>query len=243
MGENRWRYFPSWPVAAAQDERWYLSSGGRANTSGGDGRLVRGAPGREPPDRFVYDPLDPVPTLGGSLLMPASYRPGPLDQRPNEARQDVLCYTSEPFAEPYTVIGPVAATLRISSSAPDTDVVARLVDVHPDGRAMHVADGIVRARWRQTYAIPGEIRPQPPQLLRTGEIATWTVDLWATGITFLPGHRLRLEVTSSCFPRWDRNLNTGQDEFLAVLTPRQADQQVFHDEEHPSWIALPHVPA
>jgi putative CocE/NonD family hydrolase len=242
MGENRWRYFPAWPVAEAQEERWYLSSGGHANTSAGDGRLRRQPPDPEGPDRYVYDPRDPVPTLGGSLLMPARYRPGPRDQRPNEARADVLCYTSEPFTEPYTVIGPVHATLHVASSAPDTDFVARLVDVYLDGRAIAVADGIVRARWRRMYSIPGEIRPHPPELLSPGEIAALTIDLWATGITFLPGHCLRLEVTSSSFPRWDRNLNTGGEEFLTVVLPVAAEQEVFHDPDHLSALTLPHVP-
>ncbi len=243
MGENRWRYFPTWPVAEAAEDRWYLASGGQANTSAGDGRLQLSPPDQAAADRYVYDPLDPVPTIGGSLLMPASYRPGARDQGPNEARQDVLCYTSDPFAKPYTVIGPVSATLQVSSSAPDTDFVARLVDVYPDGRAICLTDGIVRARWRRTYSVPGEIRPQAPELLRPGEIAPVTIDLWATGITFLPGHRLRLEVTSSSFPRWDRNLNTGADEFLTAQTARPAEQKVHHDAEHPSWIALPHVPS
>ncbi len=241
MGENRWRYFPAWPVAEAQEERWYLTSGGNANTAAGDGRLER-SPSRDArPDSYVYDPLEPVPTIGGSLLMPASYRAGPRDQGPNEARRDVLCYTSEPFAEPYTVIGPVSATLHVASSAPDTDFVARLVDVHPDGRAINLTDGIVRARWRHTYSVPGEIRPQAPEPLRPDEVAAVTIDLWATGVTFLPGHRLRLEVTSSSFPRWDRNLNTGTDEFLEPRTPRKAEQTVFHDQEHPSFVTLPHV--
>ncbi len=216
---------------------------GHANTLQGDGRLSRTAPGPQPPDHYTYDPLDPVPTVGGSLLMPSRYRPGPLDQRPNEQRQDVLCYTSDPFSEPYTVIGPVSAELVVSSSAPDTDFVARLVDVYPDGRAMTLTDGIVRTRWRETYALPGEIHPAPPKLLEPGEVVRLTIALWATGVSFLPGHRLRLEVTSSSFPRWDRNLNTGEDEFLMSVTPQKAEQTIFHDADHPSSIVLPHVPA
>jgi len=235
MGEQRWRSFPAWPPEA-EEERWYLASGGEGAAAGA---LTREGPDG-PPDAYTYDPADPVPTLGGSLLMPASYRPGPLDQRPNEARPDVLCYTSAPLGRAYTVIGAVHATLHAASSAPDTDFVARLVDVYPDGRAMLVCDGIVRARWRDTYKTPGEIRLEPPRLLRAGEIATFTVDLWATGITFLPGHRLRLEVTSSCFPRWDRNLNTAESDITAA-SPRPAHQRIFHDAEHPSFLSLPHL--
>lgn len=241
MGENRWRSFDAWPVPEAREERWYLHSQGGANTLSGDGLLSREAPGEETHDRYLYDPMDPVPTIGGNLLMPDSFRPGPLDQTGNEERPDVLCYTGEAFSEPHTVVGPVHATLYAASSCRDTDFVARLVDVHPDGRAMCIADGIIRARWRDSYLDPGEISPAPASPIEPEQVYRYTIDLWATGITFLPGHRLRLEITSSSFPRWDRNLNTGADDFLGTQAPQVARQRVFHDAGHPSCVTLFHL--
>ena len=163
--------------------------------------------------------------------------PGARDQRPIEARTDVLTYTSEPLAEDYTVLGAVHATLFASSSAPDTDFVARLVDVHPDGRAIGICDGIVRASARESYPAPGVVSPAPPSPIEPGEVYEYCVDLWATGNTFKVGHRLRVEVTSSSHPRWERNLNTGES---AVRSRRfeVARQAIFHDARHPSRISL-----
>lgn len=241
MGENSWRSFEAWPVPEAREERWYLHSQGGANTASGDGLLSREVPGDEPLDRYVYDPMDPVPTIGGHLLMPDSHRPGPLDQSGNEGRPDVLCYTSEVLESPYTVVGPVHATLYAASSCSDTDFVARLVDVHPDGRAICLADGIIRALWRESYPAPGEVSPVPASPIEPGQVYLYTIDLWATGITFLAGHRLRVEITSSSFPRWDRNLNLGDDDFAGRGAPVSAMQQVLHDAAHPSFVTLCHL--
>jgi uncharacterized protein len=149
----------------------------------------------------------------------------------------VLVYTSPTLEDPYTVLGSVYVTLFAASSAPDTDFVARLVDVYPDGRAICVADGILRASARESYPAPGVVRPVAPSPIEPGEVYEYFIDLWATGITFLPGHRLRVEITSSSHPRWERNLNTGES---AVRSSRTAvaSQPIFHDAERPSRITL-----
>lgn len=230
MGENRWRGYEEWPVPGAREERWYLRGGGV---------LSREEPAEvgESYDEYVYDPRDPVPTIGGSLLMPAVYRAGARDQRPNEERQDVLVYTSEPFEENYTALGAVHAKLYAASSASDTDFVARIVDVHPDGRATGVADGVIRASARESYPAPGVIQPVERSPIEPEEVYEYTIDLWATGITFLPDHCLSVEVTSSSFPRWDRNLNTGEDTADSSHS-EVARQRIFHDPEHASHVTL-----
>ena len=230
MGENRWRGYEEWPVPGSREEKWYLHPGGI---------LSREEPGgsEDAPDEYDYDPKDPVPTIGGALLMPAVYRPGARDQRPNEERPDVLVYTSEELPGDYTAIGDVYATLFAASSAPDTDFVARLVDVHPDGRAINVTDGIIRASARESYKRPGTVKPVEPTLIEPGRVYEYAIDLWATGITFGKGHRIRVEITSSSFPRWDRNLNTGQDG-LTSSDSEVAHQSIFHDPRHPSSITL-----
>ena len=228
MGENRWRGYDEWPVTGSREEHWYLRAGGA---------LSREGPGEGPPDEYNYDPDDPVPVIGGALLMPQVYRAGARDQRPNEERPDVLVYTSEILEEDYTVIGPVYATLYTASSAPDTDFVARLVDAYPDGRAIGVTDGITRASARESYPAPGVIKPTEPTSIKPGEVYEYVIDMWATGITFKAGHRIRVEVTSSCFPRWDRNLNTGEDTLYSSRS-EVARQSVFHESARPSRVTL-----
>ena len=165
------------------------------------------------------------------------HRPGPRDQRGIEARPDVLCYTSEVLREDYTVIGPVHATLFASSSAPDTDFVARLVDVFPDARAIGVVDGIIRASARESYPAPGTVEPTKPSLIEPGEVYRYAIDLWATGIKFRAGHRIRVEITSGSFPRWERNLNTGESSARSSRA-RVAHQMIFHDPARPSHLTL-----
>src|ERR687893_259317 len=230
MGENRWRGYEEWPVPGSREERWYLCAGGV---------LSREAPAGDvgAPDEYEYDPKDPAPTVGGAVLMPGVYRAGARDQRPIEDRPDVLVYTSEKLAEDYTAIGYVYANLYASSSAPDTDFVARLVDVYPDGRSIGVTDGIIRASARESYPTPGTIEPVEPSPIVPGEVYEYVIDLWATGITFESDHRIRVEITSSSFPRWDRNLNTGEDTKDSARS-EVAHQRVFHDPDHPSSIAL-----
>ena len=229
MGENRWRGYEEWPPQGSCEEEWYLISGGSL-------RRESGAAGDEPA-RYDYDPEDPVPTVGGPVLMAGIHRPGPRNQRGIEARPDVLVYTGPVLESPYTVLGPVYATLFAASSAPDTDFVARLIDVYPDGRAICVTDGILRASARESYPTPGVVRPVAPSPIEPGEVYEYVIDLWATGITFLPGHRLRVEVTSSSHPRWERNLNTGEGAFRSSRT-EIAHQTIFNDAERPRRITL-----
>ncbi|MGK5112233.1 CocE/NonD family hydrolase [Geodermatophilus sp. CPCC 205506] len=226
MGENRWRSYDSYPVPGARTEDWYLQPGGG---------LERTAATDSEPDRYDYDPADPVPTRGGSTMLAPTLPPGPFDQREIEARPDVLSYTSAPLEQPYTVLGAVSVTLFAASSAPDTDFVARLVDVHPDGRAFNVVDGIIRASARDTYPEPGVVRPAPPSPLEPDAPYRFCIDLWATGLTFLPGHRIRVDVTSSSHPRWIRHTNTDDDPVDATET-RVARQRIFHDPTRPSRI-------
>jgi uncharacterized protein len=234
MGENVWRYESEWPLRRAVPTAFYLHSAGRANTSRGDGSLSTEVPGDESADRYTYDPRDPVPTIGGATLLHAAYPAGARDQRANERRGDVLVYTSEPLTEDVEVTGPVSVTLWAASSARDTDFVARLVDVFPDGRAITLTDGIIRARARDGLAAP-------ESLIDPGRAYAYEIDLWATSNLFREGHCIRLDVTSSSFPRWDRNHNTGAenglDDILAI-----ADQVILHDAAHPSRLHLPIVP-
>lgn len=235
MGSNTWRDEREWPLARTQWQAWYLHSGGRANTRNGDGTLSRETPADEPPDAFVYNPRDPVPTRGGGLCCNAVFTMGgAYDQREIESRADVLVYTTPPLDAPVEVTGPVKLILHAATSAPDTDWTAKLVDVSPCGHARNLTDGILRARYRTSMA--------EGVLLTPGEVIAYEVDLWATSNLFLAGHRIRLEVSSSNFPRFDRNPNTGEQpgrstEMVSAL------QTIFHSSEHPSRLILPVIPA
>jgi putative CocE/NonD family hydrolase len=226
MGENRWRGYEEWPVPASHSERWHLHGGGL---------LSRERPGRSDPDEYGYDPRDPVPTIGGAMLMAPVHRRGARDQLPNEERPDVLVYRSEVLEKDYTALGSVYVTLFASSSAPDTDFVARLVDVHPDGRVIGIADGIVRASAREGYPAPGVIEPVKPSPIEPGRVYEYCIDLWATGATFKAGHRIGVEITSNSFPRWERNPNTG-DAYSSRT--EVAHQRIFHDPQRPSHLTL-----
>ena len=230
MGTNLWKSADSWPPVGVTEQCWYLHSDGRANSGIGDGRLSRERPESEPGDTYVYDPEQPVPTIGGATLMHALFKAGPRDQQPIEQRDDVLVYTSARLETPLEVTGPVRVVLYVRTDAPDTDFMARLVDVYPDGRAITVTDGITRMRYRNgryTYAEP--LSPD-----RSYQIE---IDLWSTSIVFLPGHSLRVEVTSSSFPRWERNLNTGADS-ATTTEMRAARQTILHDSTQPSHLVL-----
>ena len=231
MGANVWRDEQEWPLARTQYTDYYFHSNGRANSRHGDGVLSTEPPGAEPPDSYLYDPRDPVPTRGGGLCCSASFtRGGAFDQRCVEARPDVLVYTTPPLERDLEVTGPVRVTLWAASSAPDTDWTAKLVDVAPDGFARNLTDGIIRARYRESFARPSLIEP--------GRIYEYQIDLWATSNLFKAGHRVRVEVSSSNFPRFDRNPNTGRP-LGADADLEPALQRVFHDADHPSRITLP----
>ncbi len=232
MGIDQWRNEADWPLPDTQYRSYYLHSGGGANSLRGDGALSVEPPGDEPADTFLYDPHRPVPTLGGQVLIPGGNGTGPRDQREVEARDDVLVYSTPVLDAPVEVTGPVELELFIASSTPDTDFTGKLIDVHPDGRAMLLTEGILRARYRTSFT--------GPELMEPGEIYALRLDLWATSNVFLPGHRIRLEVSSSNFPRFTRNSNTGGDVATEPAKAyRPAIQQVFHDPAHRSRLILP----
>jgi putative CocE/NonD family hydrolase len=233
MGENRWREEREWPLARTRYTRYFLSSTGHANSDSGGGVLGLRAGTGASFDSFTYDPDDPVPTLGGNLCC-SSVPSGARDHRALERRADVLVYSTPVLSRPLEVTGPISVRIHAASSAPDTDWVARLVDVHPDGFVQNLQDGIVRARYRR-----GKLAP--PSLLEPGRIYAYDIDLWATSNVFLPGHRLRLEITSSNFPRFDRNLNTGEDPATGTRM-QKARQVIYHSARYPSYILLPIIP-
>jgi putative CocE/NonD family hydrolase len=230
MGANEWRSEGEWPLARTQYVEYYIHSGGAANTRFGDGTLSREPPGEEPPDRFRYDPADPAPFSTGFGYAQVG---GPDDYREVERRQDVLVYTGPTLTEDLEVCGPLSVTLYASSSARDTDWTARILGVHPDGYAQRLNDGIVRARFRNGL--------EREELLTPGRVEEYTIDAWATCARLGPGHRLRLEISSSSWPQFDRNLNTGgplwKEAEWAV-----ADQTVFHDRARPSHMLIPVIP-
>ena len=231
MGENRWRSENEWPLKRTQFTSYFLHSAGKANSLKGDGSLSTTAPGQEPPDQFTYDGDDPVPTAGGNNLVGAPA--GPYDQTPVESREDVLVYSTAPLEQEVEVTGPVKAILSAASSARDTDFTAKLVDVHPDGKAFNLCDGIIRARHRN-----GLTREAP---LEPGKAEQFEIDLWVTSNLFQRGHRIRLEVSSSNFPRFDRNPNSGKP-FGTDTELLSAKQTIYHDREHPTHLVLPVIP-
>ena len=230
MGDNKWRHENEWPLARTNYTRYYLHSAGSANSRQGDGTLSTSPPADESPDRFLYDPADPAPTAGGNVLI-IDY--GVFDQTPVEDRNDVLVYTTNPLERDLEVTGPIKVQLFAASSAIDTDFTAKLVDLRPDGYAQNIQDGIVRARYRTSPAQPSFIIP--------GRVVEYTIDLWATSHVFKAGHRIRLDVSSSNFPRFDRNPNTGApigvDERLEA-----AQQTIYHSGQQPSHVVLPVIP-
>ena len=233
MGENRWRREDEWPLARAETVRYYLHSGGRANSLNGDGALSRETPADQPPDVYLYNPLNPVPTVGGGLCCdPAFMASGAYDQRWVEGRDDVLVYSTPPLDADVEVTGPVSVTLFASTNASDTDFTAKLVDVEPSGYARNLTDGIIRARYRNGRG--------PASFIQPGRVYEYEIDLWATSNLFKKGHRIRVEISSSNFPRFDRNANTG-DEIGADAAFVPALQTVHHAAEYPSRIDLPVV--
>ncbi len=234
MGKNEWRDEDDWPLARAKKTRYFLHSSGAANGLAGNGSLSTVAPAEEKPDQYVYDPSDAVPTIGGPLCCgPLPTGIGPEDQRPAEARSDVLVYTTPAFAKDTEVTGPVSLDLYVSSSAVDTDFTGMLVDVWPNGFAQNLTSGILRLRYRNSQ--------EKPELANPGETYHIIVDLWSTSNVFLAGHKLRLEVSSSNFPRFDRNLNTGEEQARATRMIK-ATNVIFHDKAHPSALIFPIVP-
>jgi len=234
MGENKWRYEDDWPLQRAQETSYFLHSAGKANSASGDGSISVAPATREAPDSFVYDPANPVPTVGGPLCCDSVHlAPGPRDQKEVESRADVLIYSTPPLDHDTEVTGPVTLDLFAQSSAADTDFTAKLIDVGPDGFAQNLTEGILRARYRESTS---EAKPIVP-----GKIYEYKIDMWSTSNVFLKGHRIRVEVSSSNFPRFDRNLNTGTSA-AEDATFVKATNTVLHDREHPSALVLPVVP-
>jgi putative CocE/NonD family hydrolase len=234
MGQNTWRSEMEWPLTRTQYAKYYFHSGGKANGLRGDGLLSPEPPRSEPADVYVADPRNPVPTRGGGLCCWAATVPGgAFDQRAIEERADVLVYTTPVLERDVEVTGPISVTLHAATSATDTDFTAKLVDVHPDGYARNLTDGIIRGRYRESRA--------KATLLKPGEVYEYTIDLWATSNVFKAGHCIRVEIASSNFPRFDHNPQTGEPSGEASrLEP--ALQRVFHDESRPSHIVLPIIP-
>ncbi len=235
MGRDQWQEEEDWPLPDTQYCHYYLHSQGNANTLHGDGELSTEPPGDEALDSYVYDPRDPTPTCGGATLLPGAQtgvNAGPRDQRAIELRQDVLVYTTAPLARNVEVIGPVELILHVASTARDTDFTGKLVDVFPDGRALILTDGILRTRYRNSFS--------SSQLLEPGVVYELRIDLVATANVFQAGHCIRLEVSSSNFPRFDRNSNTGG----SIAQETDADSvvainRVFHDTARTSYLSLP----
>ena len=234
MGTNQWRDEHEWPLARTRFTPFYFHSAGEANSLLGDGGLSTSPPEDEQPDRYLYNPAFPTPTQGGNTCCnPEIVAWGAYDQRPVEYRNDVLVYTSDPMEEDMEATGPVIVKLFASTDARDTDFTAKLVDVDPDGYAVNLCDGIIRGRYRESTS--------HQRLLEPGTIYEFTIDLWPTSNVFLKGHRVRVDISSSNFPRFDRNPNTG-NKFGQDAEMNVAHQQVFHDREHPSHIILPLIP-
>ena len=224
MGENAWRDEQEFPLARTNYTKYYLRKGA----------LATDAPGSEEPEQYEYDPANPVPTIGGRLCCGNNQLPpGPADQRPNEGRADVLVFSTPPLAKDVEATGWVKATLYASSSAVDTDFTALLADVEPSGYARFLTDGIVRARYRNSTERAEPIEP--------GKTYEYSINLWATSNLFKAGHRIRLYVSSSNFPRFNRNLNTGEP-IAGPTRSVKASQRIYHDAQHPSALVLPVIP-
>jgi putative CocE/NonD family hydrolase len=233
MGDNVWRDEKEFPLARTAYTKYFLHSNKGANSLNGDGALATQTPGKEKPDNFEYDPQNPVPTLGGRLCCGNAIAPGPFDQRANETRQDVLVFSTPPLERDTEVTGYITVELYATSSATDTDFTAMIVDVDANGYARFLTDGIVRARYRNSTERAEPVEP--------GKIYKYTIDLWATSNVFKAGHRIRVYISSSNFPRFNRNLNTGEATMRATRMIK-AQQTIYHDAEHPSAIVLPVIP-
>jgi putative CocE/NonD family hydrolase len=231
MGDNVWRDEEDWPLPNTRYTRYYFHSNGRANTRNGNGFLSTQLPGEEQTDVHLYDPRNPTPTKGGKIGL--MWIEGAFDQQEIEERPDVLAYTSATLETDLEVTGPIKLILWASSSAVDTDFTGKLVDVWPDGKAYNLVDGIVRARYRESEWEAKFIKP--------GKVYQYSIDLGATSNVFKAGHKIRVQLSSSSFPKWDRNLNTGhpigQDAEI-----KAAVQTIYHDKRYPSHVLLPVIP-
>jgi putative CocE/NonD family hydrolase len=234
IGRNEWRASDRWPIAGMRETPFYLSSDGGANSANGNGRLSLTKPARERADTFTYDPANPVPSRGGSICCTGNPKdvPGSFDNRDIEQRPDILVYTTDALRDGLELTGPIRAVVYLSSKAPDTDLTAKLIDVFPDGRAMNIQEGITRVRYRDGF--------DKARMMEPGKVYEVPVDLHATSWYLPPGHRLRVEISSSNFPRFDRNLNTGGHNYDET-TWKVAANTVHHSAAQPSRLILPVV--
>ncbi|MBX7211591.1 MAG: CocE/NonD family hydrolase [Verrucomicrobiaceae bacterium] len=238
MGRNRWRTAPDWPLPETQWTKFYLHSNGRANGIGGDGTLSTSADQSAESDTYTYDPAKPTRSCftGGHL------EDGAADTRKSSSGEDVLVYTTPPLAEEVEVIGPITAKLYAATSARDTDWMARLIDVQPDGFSAMLCEGVMRARHRDPEH-NGGFNPAKLSTIEPNEALEYTIDFWrATANVFAKGHRIRVEISSSWFPYYLRNLNTGADNIGLETTSVIAKQTIYHDAKHPSHVVLPVIP-
>jgi uncharacterized protein len=231
MGLNKWQASDTWPPKEAKPVTWYLTSAGHANSLNGDGALAPAAQSKDAADSFVYDPMNPVPTHGGGFCcMGADIKSGALDQRSMETRNDILVYSTGPLKDGIEVSGPIDVTLYVSSDAKDTDFTLRLIDVLPDGAAYNIDDNIQRVRYREGY-------DKPPVFMEKDKVYKIAFQPMQTSIYFAPGHQVRIEVSSSNFPRFDRNLNTGGDN-VSETQSVVAHNAIHHSAQYPSSITL-----
>jgi len=234
MGVNKWRSESGWPVPGTEYRELYLSSNGSANSVRGDGTLTFTKPLKSTSDTYRYDPENPVPTTGGNNCCGTPTAPGPVDQRSIERREDILVYTSNYLTDYLTIAGPVRIKLLASTDGPDTDWMIKLIDVYPNGYSMPVSEGILRARFRDGL--------DKMKLLTPNQVYEYDIELTGTANVFQPGHRIRIDITSSNFPQFDRNPNTGESLGSSINT-RIAQQIIYHGGTHLSHIVLPVVPA
>jgi putative CocE/NonD family hydrolase len=231
MGMNKWQSSDTWPPKGAQPMNLFLASGGKANSLYGDGALTGAPPTVDNPDGFSYDPMNPVPSYGGNVCCTGNaVTGGAFDQRRLETRADILVYSSEPLKEGIEVSGPIDATLYVSSDAKDTDFTVKLIDAYPDGTAYNLDETIQRVRYRDGYE-------KPPVWMEPRKIYKVTLQPLTTSNYFAPGHRIRIEVSSSNFPRFDRNLNTGGNNYDETQG-RVAHNSVHHSRQYPSQITV-----
>jgi hypothetical protein len=231
MGMNKWQTSDTWPPQGAQPMTFYLSSGGKANSLNGDGVLTTSAASADNPDSFIYDPMNPVPSYGGGVCcIGNAVTGGAFDQRKMEARGDILVYTSDALKEGTEVSGPIDATLYVSSDVKDTDVTVKVIDVYPDGTAYNLDETIQRLRYREGY-------DKPVAWMEKGKVYNVTIQPMTTSNYFPEGHRIRIEVSSSNFPRFDRNLNTGGNNYDEV-TGMVAHNSIHHSSQYPSTLTI-----
>jgi hypothetical protein len=231
MGLNKWQASDTWPPKDAKPVTFYLAGAGRANSLNGDGALVPAPQPKDAADNFVYDPMNPVPTHGGGFCcMGADFKPGALDQRSEEMRDDILVYSTGPLKDGIEVSGPIDVTLYVSSDAKDTDFTVRLIDVLPDGTAYNIDENIQRVRYREGY-------DKPPVFIEKDKVYKIAFQPMQTSIYFAPGHQIRIEVSSSNFPRFDRNLNTGGDN-VSESEGVVAHNAIHHSAQYPSTVTL-----